>query len=309
MSKITKHLISSLLLFVFVISAYAQKDIVMSQYMHNRYALNTAFAGNREVLSMYGTYRKKWLDISGSPSSTLFSMHSPLKNEKVALGLEVYNQQYGVNGQTGFALSYTYRLKMSKERTLAFSINGGGGFYSANWTKVSTFEEGQLDPVYASNESNFAPIIGFGSAWYSNQYFVGFSVPNLFNYDPYLEGGSNSFALDKANYLLTAGYLFDTSDKWHIQPSVMARYNPQLESFVDINATAIYNNMLWLGVGYRSSNDILAMVGYQINQQFRFSYSLDYTMGEISSFNNGTHEIAIQYDFGFKVKTPNPKFF
>ncbi len=309
MSKISKLLLSSLILFVFTLSAFAQKDIVMSQYMHNRYALNTAFAGNREVLSAYGTYRKKWLDISGSPSSTFFSIHSPLKNEKIALGVEVYNQQYAVNNQTGFVLSYTYRLRLTQERRLAFSINGGGDFYSANWTKVNTLDTKVVDPVYTSNESNFTPILGFGSALYSKQFFVGFSIPNFYNYTPFMESGTNSFAPDKANYLLTGGYLFKVSNKWHLQPSFMARYNSQLDSFVDINATFIYNNMLWIGSGYRSTNDIVAMVGYQINQQLRFSYSLDYTMGEISSFNNGTHEIAIQYDFGFKVKTPNPKFF
>jgi len=294
---------------VFTLSVFAQKDIIMGQYLHNRYAINTAFAGNREVLSMYGTYRKKWLDINGAPSSTLFSMHSPLKKEHIALGLEAYNQRYGVNSQTGFAFSYTYRLKMEHDSQLAFSINGGGSFYSANWTKVNTFDAKQPDPVYTSNESNFAPTIGFGSAWYSKDFFIGVSIPNFFYYDHYSKGGTNSFALNKANYILTGGYLFNLSNKWHLQPSAMARYNPQLSSCVDINATAIYNNMLWIGAAYRSTNEFVTMVGYQINQQLRFSYSVDYTMGEVSSFNSGTHEIAIQYDFGFKVKTPNPKFF
>ena len=309
MCKITKHLIILFLLFVFALKVCAQKDIVMSQYVHNRYALNTAFAGNAEVLSLYGTYRKKWMDINGSPSSTLFSMHSPLKNEQIALGFDVYNQHYGVNAQTGFTFSYTYRIKTAHKKTLAFSLNGGGGFYRADWTKVNTPETGITDPVYSTNESNFAPIVGFGSAWYSSRFFTGFSILNLFHYNAYAEGGTNSFSLDKANYILTGGYLFNVAYKWHIQPSFMGRYNPKLHSSLDINATVIYNNMLWIGAAYRSTKDVMAMVGCRVNQQLRFSYSLDYTMGEISSFNSGTHEIAIRYDFCFKVKTSNPKFF
>lgn len=289
----------------------AQKDIVMSQYLHNRYALNTAFAGNREVLSLYGGYRQKWTGIEGAPRTMLFSMHSALKNDNVALGLEVYNQQYGVNKQTGFAFSYTYRLKMSNNQKLAFSINGGGGFYNANWSDVNTFDpvSGQPDDLFQSNESNFAPIVGFGSAWYSNRFFVGFSVPNFFYYDPYVDGGDYSFALDKVNYLITSGYLFNVSKRWHLQPSIMARYNSEFGSSVDVNATVIYNNLVWAGMAYRTTNDLVAMVAYQVTPQIRLSYSLDYTTGEISSFNNGTHEIAIQYDFGYKVRTPNPKFF
>ncbi|MBK3517480.1 PorP/SprF family type IX secretion system membrane protein [Carboxylicivirga marina] len=313
MKNVLRNTVLAALLFVTIIPLSAQKELVMSQYMHNRYALNTAFAGNREVLSLYGGYRQKWSGIDGAPGSMLFSMHSPLKNENVAVGLEVYNQQYGVNKQTGFALSYTYRVKMSGNRKLAFSINGGGGFYNANWSDVNTFDgnggAGVLDDVFAVNESNFAPAVGFGTAWYSSKYFVGFSVPNFFYYDPYVEGGSNEFALNKANYLVTGGYLFTLSKRWHLQPSFMARINPEFDSTVDINASIIYNNMLWLGTAYRTNSDLVAMVAFQISPQLRFSYSYDYGMGDIGSYNDGTHEVAIQFDFGRKVHTPNLKFF
>ncbi|MBS2211667.1 type IX secretion system membrane protein PorP/SprF [Carboxylicivirga mesophila] len=311
MRKLTINLTLLVLMLLTVAPIMAQKDIVMSQYMHNRYALNTAFAGNREVLSLYGGYRKKWAGFEGAPGTMLFSMHSALKNENVALGFEVYNQQYGVNKETGFTFSYTYRIKLANHQKLAFSINGGGGFYNANWTDVATLggASGQLDNVFANNESNFAPMIGFGAAWYSNRFFAGFSIPNFFYYDPYIEGGSNSFALNKADYLATAGYLFEMADRWHLQPSFMARINPEFGSSLDLNASVIYDNMIWVGAAYRTTKDIVAMLAYQVTPQLRFSYSLDYTTGEISSFNNGTHEIAIQYDFGYKVKTPNPKFF
>ncbi|WP_430814610.1 PorP/SprF family type IX secretion system membrane protein [Carboxylicivirga sp. RSCT41] len=313
MKKALRIIVFATFLLVSFLPLTAQKDIVMSQYMHNRYALNTAFSGNREVLSLYGGYRKKWAGIDGAPGSMLFSMHSPLRKENVALGLEVFNQQYGVNKQTGFIGSYTYRLRMSGNQKLAFSINGGGSFYSANWTEVSTLDgiggEGAIDPEFASNESNFAPVVGFGTAWYSQKFFLGVSVPNFFYYNPYVEGGLNEFALDKANFLATGGYLFTLSKKWHLQPSFMARYNPEFDSSIDVNATVIYNNMLWVGGAYRTTGDFVAMVAYQVTPQLRFSYSLDYATGDISSYNDGTHEIAIQFDFGYKVNTPNPKFF
>ncbi len=300
-----------MLMLLFVMPVTAQKDIVMSQYMHNRYALNTAFAGNREVLSLYGGYRKKWAGFEGAPATMLFSMHSALKNEQVALGFEVYNQQYGVSKETGFVAAYTYRLQLSNNQNLAFSVNGGGSFYNANWLDVATFDKVPAVPdvEFASNESNFSPTIGFGSAWYAKRFFVGFSIPNFFYFNPYTQGGTSRLALDKANYLLTGGYLFDLADKWHLQPSFMARLNPEFSSSVDVNATVIYDNLIWLGAAYRTTNDFVALIGYQVTPQFRFSYSLDYTTGKMSSFNNGTHEIAIQYDFGYKVKTPNPKFF
>ena len=78
---------------------------------------------------------------------------------------------------------------------------------------------------------------------------------------------------------------------------------------MDINATIIYDNMIWLGASYRTTKEYVALVGYQITPQLRFSYSFDYTTGDLATYNNGTHEIALQFDFGFKVNSPNPKFF
>ncbi|TRX72278.1 type IX secretion system membrane protein PorP/SprF [Carboxylicivirga sp. M1479] len=311
MRQVINNIIITLLLLCSVAPVLAQKDMVMSQYLHNRYALNSAFAGNREVLSLYGGYRKKWAGFEGAPGTMLFSMHSPLKNEKVALGMEVFNQQYGVTKQTGFSFSYTYRIKMANKAKLAFSINGGGNFHSSNWSDVKTFEGGGdvIDDVFSVNESNFSPIVGFGTAWYSSKYFVGFSIPNFFYYNAYIDGGSSSLELNQANYLLTGGVLFDVSNALHFQPSMMLRYNPEQTTWLDVNASLIYNNALWLGVGYRTTNEITGMLAYQVSPQLRFSYSLDYSTGDISSHNNGTHEIAIQYDFGFKVKSSSPKFF
>lgn len=309
MKQLIKPIVVALISFLSIVPVKAQKDIVMTQYMHNQYALNTAFAGNREVLSLFGSYRKKWAGIEGAPASMLFSMHSALKNDNVALGFEAYNQQYGVTKETGFAFSYTYRIKMSNRQKLAFSLNAGGGFHNSNWNDVVTMS-GQLpDDVFSTNESNFAPIVGFGSAWYSNHFFAGLSIPNFFHYDPYTEGGSSSVALDKANYIISAGYLHELSKKWHIQPSIMGRINPHFGSIVEINASLIYNNSLWFGAGYSTSKDAIAMLAYQITPQFRFSYNYGYTLGDIGSYNSGTHEVSIQYDFGYRVKTSSPKFF
>ena len=302
---------AGLLIVVFVligINLFAQKDLAMSQYMHNRYTINPAFAGNRETLSLFGTFRKKWAGVNKSPHAQYFSGHAPLKNEKVALGIELYNQQVAVTGQTGISFSYTYRLSLANNQKLAFSLTGGAAFRYSNWSDVATLNDFEPDPEFATNESNIAPMIGFGAAWYSNGYFAGFSIPSFFHYDTYITE-SSSFSLDKANYLFTGGYLFELSDRFDIQPTFLARFNPSETSIVDMNATVIYDDMIWLGASYRTTKEFVALVGYQITPQMRFSYSFDYINNELAAYNSGTHEIGLQFDFGFKVDTPNPKFF
>lgn len=290
------------------VAVFAQKDLVMSQYMHNRYSINPAFAGNREALSLYGTFRKKWVGINGSPHAEYFSAHSPLKNDNVALGLEVYNQEYGVTRQTGFTASYTYRVKVNQHQRLSFGLSAGYATYGSNWTSVPTFDDSVIDPSFSQNESAGSPLLGFGISWYSNQFFAGVSAPSLFYYNP-ADNANASFSPDKVNYIFTGGYLFNLSDLFDIQPSALARFNPNDETHVDLNSTFIYDKMIWLGVSYRTTEEIVGLLGYQVTPQMRLSYSFDYSTGEIGAYNSGTHEIAIQFDFGYKIKTPNPKFF
>jgi hypothetical protein len=58
------------------ISASGQKAMTLSQYMHNRFAINSAFAGSREVLSVFGSFRKQWAGPSHpSPSISQDTLH------------------------------------------------------------------------------------------------------------------------------------------------------------------------------------------------------------------------------------------
>ena len=73
--------------------ALAQNELIVSQYIHNRFAVNPSFAGARGGLSVFGGFRKQWATIENTPRSILLTAHSPLKNEKLTLGLSLYNQK------------------------------------------------------------------------------------------------------------------------------------------------------------------------------------------------------------------------
>ncbi len=295
-----------LILLIIVSDALGQKELIMSQYMYNKYSINPGFGGAQESLSVYGSFRKKWLGFEESPTGTFFTINSSLKNEKMALGAQFFSDKFAVSQNTGFNISYNYRLHLKNNSTLSLGIHGGLVNYKSDWNQVILIDEN--DHLFSTTEQATAPWIGFGAAYYGNKYFAGFSIPSFIFHNRY-ENGKNTLDFNKLDYLFTGGYLFKLNKSISLQPSALLRVNLDDKTFFDISATCILMNTLMLGSSYRTTNQIIGIVGYQITPQFRFTYSLDYDIDPIGSYSNGTHEVAIQFNFGHKINSPDPKFF
>jgi len=306
-----KYIINTFILLFITSSIIAQKEVVMTQYMYNKYSINPGFAGSHNVLSTYASYRKQWIGFQEAPSGSFFTAHTPLKNEKIALGMQFFNESFGISSNTGFSGSYTYRIFRDNNSTIAFGVSGGLVNYKSNWNDVeyTDFTETYIpDATFGNIEQSSALWVGFGAALYTEKYFAGVSIPSFMYHDRF-NSGENSVDFSKIDYLFTGGYLHKFSDHFSLQPSAMLRLNMNDNTYLDLSATAILMNSLMIGTSYRTTNEIIGIVGYQVTPQLRFTYSLDYNIDPIGTYNNGTHEVALQFDFGYKIQSPNPKFF
>lgn len=284
----------------------AQKAMTLSQYMHNRFAINSSFGGSRDALSLFGSFRKQWAGMPQSPHAQYFTGHTPLTNANMAMGLQVFNETFAIKNNFGASLSYTYRVHLNPYTWMAFSASGGFSNYAINWTNV-TLEE--PDPtVFGGNEASTGPQAGFGWSIYNDRFFAGISVPEFFYHDFDQLDGTN-FDPEKIDYLLTGGYMFDLSPTLMLQPSFLLKVNQETGIWSDLSGTVVYDKKIWAGVTYRTLDELVFLTGWQLMPQLRMAYSYDYSMGEIGNFNQGSHEISIQYDFGYQINTPSPKFF
>ncbi len=301
-----KQFLTIILLSAICVTVFAQKELVMTQYTHNQFAINPAFAGSRETLSAFGAYRMQWSGIPDAPNAQYFSMHAPLKNDKVALGVSFFNENVSIVQNTGFSAAYAYRLEVTQSSRLAFSLSAGLLSSKSSWDQLSL--EDPDDPAFGENETYIDPMLGFGVAWYSQRYFAGFSIPDLF-YTGTFDDESPVFEPNRTNYLLTAGYLYALNPNVSLQPSTLVRYNPEQSTIVDLSANVLIENRFWAGLTYRTNNEIIAMAGWQASPQLRVAYSFDYPTGDLSNLNSGSHELSLQFDFGFTINTVNPRFF
>lgn len=304
MNKVRYHLLSFLLLLLATL--IAQEEIVISQYIHNQYAINPAFGGSRNCFTVYGAYKQQWTGVEEAPTQQIVALHSPLKNNHFALGLKLNSSKIAIFDQTRATASVSYRLNVTEGSLLAFGLDGGVYMGSSNYQEVTTISEG--DPLLANNETTSGLALGGGLGWYGRNFYTSLSVPSFYYYNPD-NSGEGELDLGKVNYLISGGYMFQLADKFHLQPSALAILNPTKSVVVDGGVTAIYNSFIWTTLAYRSVGEVVAMFAIQPISSLKIGYSFDYPIGDLATFGSGSHEISLQYDFGHKIKSSNPKFF
>jgi type IX secretion system PorP/SprF family membrane protein len=104
----------------------AQQTATYSQYMFNTLAINPAYAGSHDALSLTALGRFQNVGLPGAPNTQTFSAHTPLVNPRVGVGFLVIHDELSVISQTGVHFSYAYRIPIKKDKsTLSFGLQGG----------------------------------------------------------------------------------------------------------------------------------------------------------------------------------------
>ena len=68
-----------------------------------------------------------------------------------------------------------------------------------------------------------------------------------------------------------------------------------------------FNDKVWVGLIFRTSDAIGLCVGGKIKDQFMISYGYDYTLGKLAKYQYGSHEIVLSYTINAKKKSLDEK--
>lgn len=286
----------------------AQQEIMFTQYMFNGLALNPAYAGSHEAVSMTFLARDQWGGIEGAPNTQTFSIHSPVNKKSIALGLQIIHDKISVFNQYGVNAAYAYRIPTGNG-TLSFGLQGGFTSYQAELTQLST---NHTSEVFGADVSKFLPNFGAGVYYYSKKYYLGFSIPQLISNSLHDEiVGVDSDARQKRHYFLTSGYVFDLSRNVKFKPNALLKVVEGAPIELDLNANVLLNNVVWLGLSWRSFADFDALLELQVNNQLLIGYSYDFAnTTDLRRVNSGSHELMLNYRLRYaKKKVVTPRLF
>ena len=95
-----------LILALIQVKAFAQQDLMVSQYMFNGLFLNPAYAGSHKYTSSTLLHRTQWVNFAGAPRTALLSVDGELPNKNMGLGLILANDRIGATEQTDIYANY-----------------------------------------------------------------------------------------------------------------------------------------------------------------------------------------------------------
>ena len=307
--KLIKHHIIAIALLSCTVGI-AQQLPQFTQYMYNTISINPAYAGSREALSIVGLHRSQWVGFKGGPITQTLSIHSPLRNDRIGLGLSFIEDDLGPQNFTYLYADFSYSIPTGDDGKLAFGVKGG--FTQFSFDSDFRLDDSNInDPLIYGTQDRWSPNIGAGVYWSTNRLYLGLSAPRILNTDMNKEEGFE--ALERISYYFTGGVVFDLSKSFKFKPAFLIKATNGAPLSYDLTANFLYNEKFWLGGSYRINEQTAAIGGivdFQVSRQLRIGYAYEKPISDIASYTTGTHEILLMYEFKFiSSKLKSPRYF
>jgi type IX secretion system PorP/SprF family membrane protein len=297
-----------ILMLLLGLSVSAQQEPQYTQYMYNPSVINPAYAGSLGYGSLFSLYRTQWIGLEGAPKTLNLSYHQPLENTNLGLGGNIVHDEIGPSATTNLAVDVSYTIRFENESRLAFGMKVGGQLLNIDYTKLNHYNPS--DVSFSNNITNqFSPNIGAGLFYYNENSYLGLSVPMMLQtkmYDEFAYSDVNR----RQHFYLAGGKVYDLSYNLKFKPAFVAKMVAGAPLQLDLTGNFLINEKFTVGLAYRWSAAVSALVGFKVSDRLAIGYGYDRETTRLANFNSGSHELFLQFDL-FKITqhVETPRFF
>ena len=281
---------------VFSLLAAGQQLSQYSQFMFNDYVLNPAVAGTVNHYQIRANSRFQWTGILDAPQTVSFSVFGPHAKKPMGFGGYILNDITGPTSRTGMYGSYAYNVGLTGKIRLSMGLSVGILQNKVDGTKITLYDpDDQALP--SSVYSSVVPDASVGVYAYCDQWYAGFSAFQLFANSLKWYDRKNGLNKLTTHFFLMGGYRWQAADDWLVEPSFFFKKTAVVPAQLDLSAKVTYQEKVWFGASWRSSDAVALLVGYIHAGKYYFGYSYDIGINEIKRYNSGTHEIMVGVHF------------
>jgi len=296
------------IILLMAIAGSSQNTLIpsVSNYHLTWTTINPAFSGFRDAISVSSLYRSALYGELG-PQDMQLNMHTPLGNSKVAVGGIVSYNTTPYQNMVSVMTTYAYRLYLGSGR-LSFGLSAGA--YGVNSDMSDIPLRDQNDPAFPTEVyQRWFPNFGTGVLYYTDEFFVGLSVPELLSI-PRENESIGTVNFEEYRVILTGAYLFDISRAFRLKPSVMVDYNQAYTSFKASMNVGLMDSRVFIGGAYDYPNFAIALLNFQVNPQWLVGYAYTFNTGPVSKALGGSHEIVLRWELRPVIHTiPDDPFY
>ena len=312
----------------------AQQDAMFTKYMFNSLSYNPAYAGSKDFMSLGLIHRSQWLGIEGAPNSQTFTAHTPLRNERVGVGLTLANDAIGPTNTMSAQFAYAYRIPVSDGLRLSVGLQGGVENYRADFSQVTLPVE---DPAFGTSPNRWLPNFGAGLFLFGERFYAGVSSPHLVEYDLRQPDDPNVpvYSRRYRHYYASLGAAFPIrGDEIVFKPSMLlknvglfsgASSNEAARTIgapteLDVDASVLFYQKFWVGASLRTAIEVVndrssfdsadVWFSVNLNNGMRIGAAYDYPLTALNQVSAGGFEVMLGYEFNFlSDRLVTPRYF
>jgi type IX secretion system PorP/SprF family membrane protein len=279
---------------------FAQQDPMYTMYMFDKMLINPAYAGSSNWMVGTLKYREQFIGFKDNPVTETLNFHTPVQKKHIGVGFKIINDKTAILNNLNISLFYSYHLNFAGGK-LSIGFEGGIFDRRIDYSKLILTNSGDNSlPLVVMNST--VPDASGGIYYQKKQFYIGYSYSHIiqknFNYKTVNDSRSHLYS----HMYLLMGNIFDVSDKWSFEPSMLVKYQAAAPVQLDANLLLTYNDRVAVGVQYRTGDALAAVLKINILENLRIAYSYDMTISHLSKYSRGAHEIIISY--GIKIPPP-----
>jgi type IX secretion system PorP/SprF family membrane protein len=212
------------------------------------------------------------------------------------MGFNIVQDQIGPANEINASLDISYGLQLNDAGlNLSFGMKGGAQLLNVDYTKLTT--QNPNDPSLNENiKSRITPNIGAGIYVYNNDWYVGFSAPNLLSTKHYNEA-SVSTVTSATHFYLTGGINFNVNENTKFKPAFLIKSVIGAPTSIDLSLNFLFNNKFTTGLSYRYKASVSGLTDFKVSSSFSLGYAYDVNTSDIGYFSGGSHEVLLRYYF------------
>lgn len=300
---------------------FGQQDGQYTQFMFNRLFYTPGFAGSEGGPCLSLLYRKQWIGLEGSPEAQLISFNTPLFQQRVGLGVNLYRTSIGITRNVTAEMAYSYRIPLG-QGYLGVGLSGSVRYYAEDYgdERLKGTQDIDLDPsVPTGLQTRYLPNFGAGFYYQAKDWYVGGGVPRLVEGNIDFSNGSDRPSTELRHYYAMGGYRIHLNNFLALHPQFLLKYVGDAPFDADLNLSVEMKDQFHAGLSYRFGGDrdpglgesIDVILGFRIRQHFLLSVGYDIALSEIRDYQSGTFEVLLRFCFGKDAASAidNPRFF